>query len=397
MAEATQEPEKKDPSKDLTTITFERGIVPRNTHELTRTAKFLLDSGLAPKSLDTWQKIAVAMAMCLEVGRPIMLGIQDMAVINGKVGTYGDAVLAQVRGSGLLEEFEEWETGTPYADDWTFHCKVKRQGFKERISTWSWKDSKRAGFDDPKMRDGRKDTFTPWRRFTRRMMQFKARNFPLRDEFGDIIKGMRIVEDLHDHVDLEPQGNGTFAINPETKAPAPNFDELVRPEGTDEASLARFLALCAKQFKKGMDEVKAEAAQDPDSFWPQFQKWAKTQPEQEQVQPPESVTEEITLYCKAKNLRKPGFADWVHKNLDRILEAPESDLVKLKAKWIELYDEPWPLDKKTGTSSAKENDGEDWNGLIQCPNMNNENIAKARCKTCEKREGCPALEPKKVE
>ena len=117
-----------------------------------------------------------------------MTGIQDISVIKGKAGMFGDAALAIIRSSGLLEKFEPREEGTPYTDDWTFYCEVKRKGFKSEIGVWSWADAQRAGFNDS-------HALSPWIRFTRRMMQFKARNFVLRDQFGDVLKGMRLSEE----------------------------------------------------------------------------------------------------------------------------------------------------------------------------------------------------------
>lgn len=207
----------------------QRGIVPKTSGELVRMAKLVHESGLSPSSFRTWQQVTVAMGMCLELGRPILTGIQDMAVINGRVGIYGDAALALVRASGLLEIFEEWEKGQAYKDDWVCYCKLKRKGCKERTAEWSWLDAKRAGFDDPKTKDGRKDIWSPWTRFTRRMMQFKARNFPLRDEFGDILKGIRTTEELQDVVELQQAPNGTYKT-PESEA---DLQEALKnaPEG----------------------------------------------------------------------------------------------------------------------------------------------------------------------
>jgi hypothetical protein len=179
-------------------ISLSGGLRPASLDQLVFIAKLYQDSGLAPSSFKTWQQIAVAMSMCMEVGRPVATGLQDMAVINGRVGIYGDAALAIIRGSGLLEYIKEEETGEPFTDKWTFTCKVKRKGEDERIGKWTWAQSIRAGFDNPQKREGGTATTSPWLRFTEQMMKFKARNFVLRDTFGDILKGIRTKEELLD-------------------------------------------------------------------------------------------------------------------------------------------------------------------------------------------------------
>ena len=102
-----------------------------------------------------------------------------------------------------------------------------------------------------------------------------------------------------------------------------------------------------------------------------------------------------TLYEEAKNLRTPGYSTWVHENLSRIKEAPKQDQKKLQAKWIEHYEEPWPLDAKTETSGdsfsgvkallANLKTPDDWVnlGLAKCPKMNDNNIPATNCQKCD--------------
>ncbi len=171
------------------------GILPKDLDELTRYASLVQKSKLAPKGFDTLEKVAIGILTNMELGRPIITGLQDLAIINGRCGIYGDASLAMVTASGLMDKdypISE-ETGTPYTDDWTFKYTVKRIGRPEETGTWTWLDSKRAGFDAPKTKDGRDDKWSPWTRFTRRMMQWKSRNFVMRDNFGDVLKGMNLI------------------------------------------------------------------------------------------------------------------------------------------------------------------------------------------------------------
>lgn len=199
-------------------ISFDKGIVVRDLEEVVRLSNVVHHSGLAPKDFDTPQKIAIGLMMNMEIGRPLITGLQDLAVINGRCGIFGNTALALITASGLMDEGypKEEEVGVPYSDDWTFTFTVKRKGRPEAIGRFSWAEAKRAGLDDPKTRDGKEDKWSPWRKWTRRMMQWKARNFVLRDNFGDVLKGLNIAEDLYDTVSLAPQADGSFAVQEKT-------------------------------------------------------------------------------------------------------------------------------------------------------------------------------------
>jgi len=364
-------------------IDFSQGIVPQSYAEAMQMAALLHKSGLAPKSLDTMEKVAVACFMCLELGRPIMTGIQDIGVINGKAGIYGDAALGHVRASGLLEYIKETETGTPYTDDWTFRCELKRKGAPEpRVGIWTWQDAKRAGVDDPKMRDGRPDTFSPWRRFTRRMMQFKARNFPLRDEFGDVLKGMRLAEDNYDAIDMYATANGSWEPQQPTEAqegtsakPEPEtekaFEEFANTIGIVPASdVMGFVEATAKANGITTGEVKAGALEDKERFAGALKKWWEQRKEKEDSQEKKDAptAENEAFRQEFINLRQAGFSTWVWKNKDRLAEAPEAIRQEAKEKWQKLYPEdPFPLDPEPSTESTTEtpiadpsSEEEDW-------------------------------------
>lgn len=198
-------------------IDFTQGIIPRDYEDTLRMALIIYKSGLAPKSLDTMEKVAVAMMMAMESGLPVITGIQNIAVINGRAGIWGDVALALVRRSGLLEEFKEWSEGERKTPSWTFFCTVKRKGADSVTGTFSWQEAIEAGLSNA-------SSPSPWAKWTNRMMQFKARNFPLRDQFGDVLRGMKIAEDLYDIVDMQQTKEGTFEQGIKASPP---------PEGTD--------------------------------------------------------------------------------------------------------------------------------------------------------------------
>lgn len=317
-------------------IDFTTGIIPQNYKEAMQMAALLHKSRLVHKSLDTLEKVAIASFMCLELGRPIMTGIQDVAVINGKAGIYGDAALGIVRASGLLERFKEWEEGTPYTPEWTFYCLMKRKGMPdERKGSWSWADSIRAGFD-------KIGPPSPWAKYTRRMMQFKARNFPLRDEFGDVLKGMRLSEDNLDTIDMYESPNGSYT-RPETteKAeadPAPEiekgFTDFAKTLDIPADGLEEFVKATAKANSIPVSTVMTEALENKAEFAVAAKAWW------EQNQP-----DEPTLFDTLKSMRpnssdknRTAFRELVFDTLDEIREWPETQRDHLTLKWNKTFE-----------------------------------------------------------
>jgi len=197
----------------LKNIMFTRGVImPTDYEDVMRFAGLVHASGLAPKSFDSGAKVAIGILMNMELGRPIITGLQDLAIINGRCRIYGDAKLAKVMGSGLVEEGYpiETETGEPYKPGWAFTFTIKRKGRPKKTGIWTWEDAIRAGFDNPQLKAGGDDKYSPWRRFTRRMMQWKSKGWVLNDEFGDILQGLPTVEEAHDYVELERDEKGQW-------------------------------------------------------------------------------------------------------------------------------------------------------------------------------------------
>jgi len=392
--------------KEPLNIDITRGITPRSYQELLQFAALYHKSGLAPKSFTSIEQLAIAIGMCLEIDRPILTGLQDMAVINGRVGVFGDATLAIIRSSGLMEIFEQWEEGKPYTDEWIVHTKVKRKGMNEKTDYWSWADSKRAGFDDPKTKDGRKDIWSPWTRFTRRMMYFKSRNFLLRDEFGDILKGMNTVEELQEYIDVTPipsmkiEGNGKEPVGDIYEVKETQHGKVTDLDETplDDSSLTKTEAEKLAEGQAKLDKKrKAE---------------------------PEIIDEKTAFREKWVNLKSAGYSTYIHKNFSVIETACKRwpDLhQEMIEKWVKLYPTTeWPLTDAQNTAQVKtsqkderqsigdeskvhpdqasaisagilkrkEEEKAQGNGYVRCPFNQNKAKAVKICQTCTEKERC---------
>jgi len=198
-------------SLNLTTLT-----------EIQAFCEVLAGTNMVPKAYqDKPGDILVAMMHGQEVGLPHLQALQSIAVVNGIPSIYGDAALALVRSSGKLEDFDEWievdgvRMDGPFpilkhADDGksiVAFCMSKRVGMsRPRITTYSVDDARRAKLWEKKGHNGFE---TPWCTVPQRMLMWRARGWNLRDQFGDVLKGLSIYEEAMD-IEVAKGPDGTY-------------------------------------------------------------------------------------------------------------------------------------------------------------------------------------------
>lgn len=166
------------------------GIVPQNMSELWRCARVLASSNLTPKGLNTPEQVFVALELGLELGMPPMQALRSICVINGSPSLYGDAQLAIVMDSKLLEKFSEEPIENEDGECVGYVCKYWRKGYDDPVrSEFTLKDAKKAGLWG---KSG------PWSSYPKRMFKMRARSFGLRDLFPDVLGGLYSVEEAQD-------------------------------------------------------------------------------------------------------------------------------------------------------------------------------------------------------
>lgn len=175
------------------------GLVPKTFDEAVRFAQIICQSNLLPRDYqNNVGNILCAIQYGTEIGLSPFQAMQSLAVINGRPSLYGDALLALVRSSGLLEYIQE-----EVLEDKAV-CKVKRKNEPETIREFSKDDAKKAGLLN---KSG------PWSLYPKRMLQMRARAFALRDTFADILRGVGSAEELNDVeytiTDITPQQTQT--------------------------------------------------------------------------------------------------------------------------------------------------------------------------------------------
>ncbi|WP_347473254.1 recombinase RecT [Acinetobacter thermotolerans] len=184
-------------------------LTPNNLQEAMQIAEILASSDIVPKDYQRKPgNILVAMQWGAEIGLQPLQAMQNIAVINGRPSIWGDAMLALVRGSGLLESIKEEIT----PDGLKAICTVKRKGEEPAVSEFSMEDAKRAGLSGKQ---------GPWTQYPKRMMKLRARSYALRDVFPDVLKGMAIAEEEQDkEIDITPAGAPRTETKPNTGASA---------------------------------------------------------------------------------------------------------------------------------------------------------------------------------
>lgn len=170
-------------------------IQPQTFEGLVKLAEVTAMAGWAPKSYEVngkvdSNKVIIGMMMAVELKLQPLSGIQNIAVVNGIPSIYGDAMLAIVRRSGLLEDFKETAVTDDKGKVVGYKTWAKRAGQETPIETqFLWADAKAANLIG---KSG------PWTQYEARMFQMRSRSLCLRDGFSDVLKGLTSVEEAQD-------------------------------------------------------------------------------------------------------------------------------------------------------------------------------------------------------
>jgi hypothetical protein len=188
------------------------GFMPsfKNFDEVWRWCDMVSRSNIVPKGYKGQPAdIMVAVQFGAEIGLKWLQSLQSIAVVNGTPSIYGDAGLALVRSSGLLEEFDEWMEVDGVRQDKAVdvfaaekagkeiiaYCRSKRRGMAARTTFFGVGDAKSMKLW---LKKGYNNFETPWCTSPGRMLMWRARGWNLRDNFGDVLKGLPLYEEAQD-------------------------------------------------------------------------------------------------------------------------------------------------------------------------------------------------------
>lgn len=195
------------------------GIVPRNIDEIFRLATAIAKSGLAPKDMNTPEKITVAIMTGLELGLPPIFALNKIAVINGRPTLWGDAIPGLLWSRGF--KIEEAMTGD--GDSRCATCTVTRPQGAQVTRTFGVKDAKKAGLWG---KGG------PWTQYPDRMLSMRARAFAARDGASDVLGGLYLREEIDDApaemVDITPPPKRKSSSGAKKDGTADTYNTIIK-------------------------------------------------------------------------------------------------------------------------------------------------------------------------
>jgi len=167
-------------------------LVPANMQEAFKLAEMMAASELVPKDYRGKPgNVLIAVQMGAELGLSPMASIQNISVINGRPGLWGDAGKALLLAAGFQIEEDDIEV---IRKNGKACCRITRPGGSQVVErTFSLEDAKQANLLS---KDG------PWRQYRERQMAWRAFWFAARDAAADVLKGLGGKEEL---VDLPPE------------------------------------------------------------------------------------------------------------------------------------------------------------------------------------------------
>ena len=191
-----------------------------NLPEAIKFAEYIAKSDLVPKAYQHKPAdIVIAMQMGMELGFTPLQALQVIAVIGGRPGLFGDGIPALIIPHPQCEDFQEVEpTGNDPAK-WVASCTIIRRGKSPVTRTYTVEDAKKAGLWGKA---------GPWTTHPKRMLQMRARGFASRDSFPDVLKGIKLVEELWD-IPPEPRISAPRRIEPVEEAPPAPEDSAPTP------------------------------------------------------------------------------------------------------------------------------------------------------------------------
>lgn len=150
-------------------------------------AVVIFKSGVAPKGLDSPEKVFAALCLGAELGLAPMYALRNTAVIHNVASLMYTAMHGVVMGTGLLEEYSEEVTDTE-ARIW-----IKRAGRPGITSTFTMAEATTAGL--PAQNPN-------YKKYPKRMLRARAGSYGLKQEFPDILAGVYSSEEAED---IEPR------------------------------------------------------------------------------------------------------------------------------------------------------------------------------------------------
>lgn len=209
MSTGTNAIEKAKPPVEVTDL----GVRFETIESLFRFAEAVHRSALSPRSLDTPEKILVAIETGLELGLRPMQALRGIYVVNGRPGMMVELAAGVVRNSGKAASLKMGVSGE--GENRHGWCESKRDG-ETLKTTFSVADAKKAGLWGG----------GTWAKYPDRMLQARASGFHFRDYYSDVLMGLATTEEL---ADIQEAPRRVVATEIATSTPDPLADAILEP------------------------------------------------------------------------------------------------------------------------------------------------------------------------
>lgn len=182
-----------------------QGVQLNSFEALERFAGYIAKSVFAPEHVRNNPGAAVvAIAYGMEIGLGPLQSIQNVKVIKGKPSIDGDTGLALVMSKGLIEWQKDWIENEADPPNMIAFREIKRIGQPNPVKrSFSFKDAMAAGLT----------ANDNYKKYLKRMLQYRALGFVLRDLFPDVLKGLYTAEEAADMPDTGGNGQGGEVVH----------------------------------------------------------------------------------------------------------------------------------------------------------------------------------------
>lgn len=246
-------------------------IVPATFEEIQRIAGTIIAAGVAPRALiggrdvNPIAAVSIVIMAGAELGLPPMSALRSFTVINGRPALYADGLINVIRRSGKVKNLQMGFVpgdGGEYADTAYGFCKATRNDTGESLEVrFTVADAKKARLWDDRekaerWRSGAKETVdndAPWHRFPKRMLQWRAAGYCLRELFADVLGGITDEYEARDTmIDVTPERGDEVPSAP----PSPGLDgEIIPFTVVNPLNLDTYLA----ELKDDLDVAQTQA------------------------------------------------------------------------------------------------------------------------------------------
>ena len=169
-------------------------FTPRGLEEALQLADRIAGSGLVPAALRGKPNDVLIILMAgHELGIPPMRALQDLVVIEGKVGMYADAAVAMIVSRPAVCEYFRLVEST--AEKATYA--TKRVGSEEVRLSWTIQQAQRAGLTSKPKADA-------WRAYPEAMLRHRCALALGRSEYPDLIRNVYDREDDIEEIEINP-------------------------------------------------------------------------------------------------------------------------------------------------------------------------------------------------